>query len=380
MADELSFVEYDARKVYQLILGGLEQSVGDPLYPGDERRIFGEALVALSIQLFAVLNEAARQRMLRYARGTVLDALGERLGAERLEPQSAQTTLRFHASAPQTRPIIIPAGTRATPNGKLYFATVQQVSIEPGAEYVDALARGTDGGSIYNGYAAGSISVLVDLIPFIARVENVDETNGGDDGEPYNDAGDEHYRERIRLAINSFSTAGPIRAYEYWALTANPGIVDVTVFTPEPGVVQVVPLMAGGSIPDESVLRDVEETLNDETHRPLTDRVIVTAPEIVEYDIDLTYYVTKDAEGIAVDNVEGVAGAIERYITWQDMAIGRDINPDQLRKLVLCPDWAVRPVGALRLDVREPVFKAIHNTQVSKWSGRMSVRHEVVYE
>jgi hypothetical protein len=42
------------------------------------------------------------------------------------------------------------------------------------------------GGAAYNGYTAGTISTLVDLIPYISRVENITISGGGDDGEPYN--------------------------------------------------------------------------------------------------------------------------------------------------------------------------------------------------
>ena len=38
-------------------------------------------------------------------------------------------------------------------------------------------------------------------------------------------------------------------------------------------------------------------------------------------------------------NVEGTGGAIDRYNEWQVAALGRDINPDQLRKRILSPSW-----------------------------------------
>ena len=40
-------------------------------------------------------------------------------------------------------------------------------------------------GTKFNGYAAGTITTLVDLIPYIESVTNLTETAGGDDGEPY---------------------------------------------------------------------------------------------------------------------------------------------------------------------------------------------------
>ena len=41
---ELNFIETSAKKVSDTVLEELENGVNEPLYPGDERRIYGEAL------------------------------------------------------------------------------------------------------------------------------------------------------------------------------------------------------------------------------------------------------------------------------------------------------------------------------------------------
>ena len=45
---ELKFIDTEAGPIRDGILEDLENGVNEPLYPGDERRIFGEAL-ALSL-------------------------------------------------------------------------------------------------------------------------------------------------------------------------------------------------------------------------------------------------------------------------------------------------------------------------------------------
>ena len=75
---EISFIETDSEKLYNTVITTLEKSVGEPLYPGDERRIFGDAIVAVVLAVYSRANDACKQKMLRYARGEVLDALGER--------------------------------------------------------------------------------------------------------------------------------------------------------------------------------------------------------------------------------------------------------------------------------------------------------------
>ena len=78
--------------------------------------------------------------------------------------------------------------------------------------------------------------------------------------------------------------------------------------------------------------------------------------------------------------MEGSGGAIDRYNEWQTSALNRDINPDQLRKLILCPDWDSSLVGADRVDVTKPVLTSISKSQVAKFSGSLTVSHEVIEE
>ena len=54
---EFDFVETDSSKIYTAIVGALMDSVGEPLYPGDERRIFAEALVSVFVSIFSDFND-----------------------------------------------------------------------------------------------------------------------------------------------------------------------------------------------------------------------------------------------------------------------------------------------------------------------------------
>jgi len=377
---EINFINTDSNEIYKTIMEELENGVSEPLYPGDERRIFGEALVPIFVSLFASINDAAKQKMLRYARGTVLDALGGRTNTQRLEAKPAKTMLRFIVTSPHTQNIIIPKWTKATPDTDVYFATDEEAVIQAGQYSVDIAATSVTGGAFNNGFPPDSITILVDLIPFVSSVTNITETYGGDDGEPYTEEGDDNYRERIRLASSKYSVAGPETAYVFWARTADPDIEDVTVYSPSPGVVKIIPLMKGGETPSEATLDKIKSTVSASHIRPLTDNVQVEEPTTESYNIELKYYTTASNEGIVINNIEGPNGALERYISWQDTALGRDINPDQLRKLVLAPSWAETPVGALRVDVIQPVFKELDKSRVARFSGDMTVTHEVVKE
>ncbi len=368
----ISFFEVDPQAVYNGVVNALQEAVGEPLYPGDERRIFGDAVAAVLIAFSNKSEDRAKQRYLRYARGYVLDAFGDLTKTPRLQPAYASCTVRFTLSATRRVSTLIPAGTRVTPDSVCYFATAAAAIIPANNLTVDVEAVCTTGGSEYNGFKPGTIATLVDQVAYVASVENLDESSGGDDGEPYDEAGDNRYRERILLAPSKLSTAGPVNAYVYYAKTADAGIADVAVFSPSANVVNIYPLMIGGGIPDSDTLEKVAAILSADDVRPLTDQVVVLAPQAVTYDIELKYYCTANKEADAVQAVEGAGGAVDQFIAWQCEKLGRDINPDQLRRFVLS--------DALRVDVTAPVFTELTTDKVAKFSGTVSITHEVVTE
>ena len=57
------FVNYDSEDIYNTIIGSLISYCNEPLYPGDERRIFGEGVVSLFAMMYANFEDAARQRL-----------------------------------------------------------------------------------------------------------------------------------------------------------------------------------------------------------------------------------------------------------------------------------------------------------------------------
>lgn len=444
---ELNFIETNAGTINDDILEQLENGVAEPLYPGDERRIFGEALGAVIVSIYNSVNDACRQKMLRYARGDVLDALGENRDVTRLDPTYATTTLRFGISDPVASNIVIPAGLRVSSDFEHYFLTDSTVVLYAGATSIEVTATAEAGGSDYNGIAAGEIANIVDVsdVPLIDSVTNTTETAGGGDKED-----DDSYRERIREAENKLSTAGTAKAYKYWAMTANSLVSDavvesetetisrelttyaghafqggaslltdtLVVYLPDgseaaegtdytatyedelltlalsgsladaktvkiqitrnmAGRVKIVPICAGGEIPDDEVLADVLSVCSSDDVKPLTDLVTVEAPDTELYDIELTYYTTKADESEVVKNVEGSDGAINRYIYWQGSALDRDINPDELRKRILSPDWEDGLTGASRVTIVKPEYKELQRTTVGKFSGNLKVQHIV---
>ena len=388
MSDTITFVKTSAETIYNDLLSGLENNLETPLYPGDQRRLFAEALAAVLVVFYNDFNESAKARLLQYASGSVLDAIGARVNCPRLQATPATTTIKFFLAAPRTVDTVIPKGTRGTADATVYFATDLNAAIPAGELSVEVPTTATATGTAGNGYDAGTITTLVDGVPYIAGITNTTTSSGADNGEPYpeadNGVGDNHYRARIALANNQYTTAGPSEAYEYHTLSANADIEDVKVDSEQTaGTVDIYITGKGGTDPTDGMIADVLARLTDKKVRPLNDNITCQGPTVELYDIEIKYYVAAANEAPAYTNIEGTGGAIEQFIKWQDAKIGRDINPDKLRTLCLNPgkDAAGNDlIGCYRLDVISPAFTALTNDKIARFSGTLTVTHEIVEE
>ncbi len=161
---DINFVEIDSTRIIDNLISIFEESTGEVFYPGDERRQFLSNMAPVIVAIYNSINNTGRRNLLRYATGELLDALGERTDTPRLQPQKASVTLHFTLSAAQTSNIMIPAGTRVTPDGKIYFATKDTLVIPAGSLTGDVVALSVEAGTSYNGFAPGQISKLVDPV------------------------------------------------------------------------------------------------------------------------------------------------------------------------------------------------------------------------
>lgn len=350
---DIQFVNTDPNEIKTNIIKVYEAISGRKLFPGDPVRLFLNSIGEIIVQQRVLINHTAKMNLLRYAEGDYLDHLGAYTETYRLPATPALTTVRFQLSAPQQDVQFIPAGTRVSPGGDLYFATTQFAEIKPGELHVDVPCECLTPGEIGNGFTPGQINILVDPLPWIESVENITESTGGTDRED-----DARYRERIYTSPERFSVAGPAEGYEYWARTASADIEHVRVWSPAPVEVEIRVLMKGGELPSQEILDAVYEICNDRRIRPLTDKVTVLAPNVVNYDIDMTYWIdSKNAtEVLAIQ--ERVQEAVNNYVVWQKSRIGRDIIPSELARLVM-------NAGARRVEIISPTYTKIDKTDVA---------------
>ncbi|MDT3416181.1 phage-related baseplate assembly protein [Brevibacillus aydinogluensis] len=348
---DVTFADKSAEKIEADIVTRFEQLSDIKLAPADPRRKFIQAIVSLLAQQRSLIDYSAKMNMLAYSVDDFLDHLGVFTDTERLKAVPAITTVRFHFSVTQQQ--TIPAGTRVTAGDGLFFEIKQTVVVQAGQTQVDVQAECMEAGVKGNGYLPGQINRLVDPLPWVQYVENITTSEGGADEES-NDA----YAERMRQAPESFSVAGPEGAYIYWARTANSLIVDVSVRSPSPGVVEIRPLLQNGQIPGQEILDQVLVACSDRKVRPLTDFVQVLAPETISYDITLTYWISTSDSSVATSIQARVQKAIEEYKLWQKTKLGRDIDPSELIT-------RVKNAGAKRVAVASPVYQAVDAHQVA---------------
>lgn len=336
--------------------------------------------MAVLVALYNEFNDKMKQRTLQCARGRCWTPSATGMATRGAAPPMRRLCSAFQWRWPSRRTSSSMPGTRITTDGSVYFATdPRSPSCRRASCPSMCQATCTEGGTAYNGFTTGTINTLVDLIPYISSAVNITDSVGGDDGEPYTEAGDEKFRERIRLAPATLSTAGPESGYRYFALAADPRIVDVAIDNPSANVIKIYPLLADGELPDEEILQKVEASCSGEKVRPMTDQVEALAPAAVQYDIEIKYYCTQDNEADTVKAVEARRPELLNATTTGRPAHWIGTSTPTSCGGLFCPRTGRAALWALtRVDVVKPVFTEIGKHQVAKFSGSLTVTHEVV--
>ncbi len=174
---------------------------------------------------------------------------------------------------------------------------------------------------------------------------------------------DRDFRARIQLSLEGYTSAGPVGAYVFHALSAHPSVSDVHVDSPAPGVVRVVVLAReGDGTPAAEVLEAVEAQLNAEEVRPLCDAVSVLPASIVTYEVEAVLQVL---DGPDAGLVQAAAEAAIAEFTASARQIGRPVPLSGIYAALHRP-------GVLRVDLAAPaaevaveVTEAAHCTAVT---------------
>lgn len=343
------------------MIAAFQAAAGRTLQPAQVERLlinlyaYRESLVRDAIQF------AGEQTLLAFAVFPMIDYLGQLLGVTRLGAQGAVTTLQFTLQNAFTLPYTIAAGTQAgTSDGQFIFSSSADLIIPAGVTSGTVSAVCTTPGAGANGYLPGQINVLLSPNVLITAVTNTETSGGGSAPET-----DDHLRARIQAAPNQFSVAGPSGAYRFFALGADPSIIDVEVISPSPGTVNIyvltgpitaqpTPSPNSAGVANSALLATVQEALSADNVRPLTDTVSVLAVEEVDYQIAGKVTLFADAEPITT--MDAVNAAAQSLAVNLASRIQRDIVPSEIIAALSVP-------GVYEVVLTEPAYTQLASGQ-----------------
>jgi phage-related baseplate assembly protein len=339
------FIERDPVVIVAEMKADYEARTGRTLEPAQVEQLLINAFAYRELLIRNQIQDAALQNLVAFARFPMLDYLGELVGVVRLTSQPAQTTLLLTLVTGHGD-VVIPSGLRvSSTDGRAIFELIQDTPVLAADDTVEVIAVAQTNGELANDYAIGTISVILDPQPYLETASNTTVSESGSDEE-----NDDALRERIRLAPNSFSTAGPYKAYEYWARTASPLIIDVAVDNRHyqsgdtipagysigdviPGTVEIFPLVEGLTTTPPEILTAVETILNADRIRPLNDVIFVTSPTAVNTDI--TVGLTLYDGAVQSDILPIVQANLEAFRDGRRKLLGQDIVISQIKALCI---------------------------------------------
>lgn len=116
-------------------------------------------------------------------------------------------------------------------------------------------------------------------------------------------------------------------------------------------------LLEGGQLPTETFLQGLKDSMTNQ--RPLTDNLVIAAPDVVDFSIDLIYYISSERQGEAESIKSAIKQALNDYTVKLAKQIGKDIIPDEIVKICL-------DNGAKRIVLASPEYQIITQAQVAK--------------
>lgn len=400
--EDLQILNIDPEQDEKDAVALFEKETGKTLYPAQSERItisiFNKIFNLFKIQV----NEAMKNLLLPYAKGIFLDIIGALLGCPRLTASQAVAVLLITLYEAFTFDKVIPKGTEIeTKDGEYIFTTDEDVIIPAGSLTAQISITSVLAGSALN-YNKDEITSLIQNYEYVESVTNITAAEGGSDDEE-----DDPYRERLYIAAEKSSTAGPKLAYKYYAMSADKSITDVEVecvqedasitfngetYTEKDGIIEndlihaevnyttgvfsvllkeqkislevKIPPCAKIDIyaltdtgaPSENIIQKIYDAVNVEERRPLNDLVIVSGAEEKQYIINAVVYLTKDADLEVVQ--KSVITMLNNYIDITRKHLNIEVLPSDITTLIknITGIYDVE----LQSPVKLPAFKNIY--------------------
>ena len=113
---EIHYLSYDPDEILAEMLNAYAEAGGGPMWPGDEKEMLLQGVLAVMVQAFAGIDNAIRMATLRYAVGDYLDIKGEEKDCLRLQATKAHATVTI-TTITTGEAVTIPAGSLLTQDG-----------------------------------------------------------------------------------------------------------------------------------------------------------------------------------------------------------------------------------------------------------------------
>lgn len=387
------------------------------LYQGERDAILLKTATLKFYQLMIYIELLFKQNFLKYAKGTSLDNIAATRHSEtRKGAEYALVPMKFKFYQALEDDYTIPAGTRVTAGDNIYFTINEDVVVNAGESEIKNTFTCMTSGAIGNGYKPGTINTLADPLSEVISVENTEISQGGADKQS-----DDSLTEITYNAPEGYAVAGPKPAYEFHAKKFSTNIKDVVAYRPKEefellykftdneqeitetghtqdfvfnqetftniqeyttqngmitinfkkpvssielkhpigGLVKIVSLLQNAEIPTDTFLQALEDYMNADDIRPITDKVECEAPQVKDYEIEIEYWINIDDKQNSSLIQNKVNTAVEEYKIWQGEKLNRDINPDELI-------FRVKKAGAKRLKVVKPEFIKLSEIELAK--------------
>jgi len=153
----------------------------------------------------------------------------------------------------------------------------------------------------------------------------------------------ESLRERIQMAMEGLSTAGPRNAYIFHARSADGRVADASAISPAPAEVVVTVQSAlgnGAAAPD--LLAVVAAYLSDEDRRPVADRLTVQSAQGLPYTVEAVLYL--NSSGPESEPVRAAAETRLAALVNARRRLGQEVNRSAL-------DAALHIEGVKRVEL-----------------------------
>jgi len=305
------------------------------------------------------INNAVKARLLAFAKGSDLDHLGVTYyGVVRLEGSKPYASFTFTLSSALTYDINLPKNMQLSDGKGAVALLLEDVFIKAG----DSVGVGVCELQEYVESSDIKTEIITTPLAFVVAAKQDGTFENGADAED-----DERFRERILLSRESKSTAGSVLAYKYkyYAFNADSRVSDVKVITDTAGVVKVYLLSRDGDA-DSVMIERVDEALNVESVRPLTDDVQVNSATIISATIeanivlyDMTYEVSVreliESRIAANTRIFGKELTLPKIYGILESEMVKDITLLDPAQTIACADNEVIDVTTLTLNFSEEV-------------------------